>query len=106
MLVSIYSRTAVGLGIVYVNRNESFATDDTIEFLKCFPRSGFAVDLIARGEHVRGIEAHTQSLRLASVRDYVREMLESMTDARTLAGRNLKRDFRFNFWNLPKHLVD
>ena len=55
---------------------------------------------------MRGVEAYAQSLRLAHVRDDVREMLESMTDARTLAGCNLQRDFRFHFWNLPKHLVD
>ena len=39
MLVSIYSRTAVCLRIVYVNRNETIATDDAIEFAKCFPHS-------------------------------------------------------------------
>jgi hypothetical protein len=36
MLVSIYSRTAPCLGIVYVNRNETIATDNAIEFVKCF----------------------------------------------------------------------
>ena len=55
---------------------------------------------------MRGVEAHAQPVRLAHVRNDVREMLEPMTDARTLAGCNLERDFRFHFWTLPKHLLD
>ena len=106
MLVSIYSRTANCFGIVYVNRNETIATNNAIEFMKCFPHSGFAADLVTCGEQMRGVQAHAQTLRFAHVRDNVREMLEPMADARTLAGRNLECDFRLYFWNFPKHLVD
>src|SRR5262249_15650494 len=101
MLVSIYSRTPSCLRIVSMNPNEPTATDDLIEFTKCFLHSWFATNLVTRGEQVCGIEAHAQPLWLAHVCNDVREMLESMTDARTLTGCNLKRDFRPHFWNFP-----
>src|SRR4029077_1087878 len=39
MLVSIYSRTAACLRIVYVNRNKTIGTDDAIEFTKGSPHA-------------------------------------------------------------------
>jgi len=39
MLVSIYSRTQACLRIVYVNRDETIATDDAIKVMKCCPYS-------------------------------------------------------------------
>ncbi|HXO93104.1 MAG TPA: hypothetical protein VN825_03150, partial [Candidatus Acidoferrum sp.] len=93
VVMAIYSRTAACLRIVYVNCNKAIPRlrDDAIEFVKCFPHTRFAADLVTRGEEMRRVEAHAQPIRLAHVRDDVREMLESMTDARTLAGCNLER---------------
>ena len=81
MVVSIYSRTAAGLRIVYVDRNEAIATDNAIELVKCFPYSRFAADVETGSEKMRGIEANAQAFRLAHVRDDMREMLKPMTDA-------------------------
>src|SRR5262245_20404462 len=106
MLVPIYSRTQTGLRIVYMNRNETIATDDAIEFSKCCSHSRFAANVVTRREKMRGVEAYAQSFRLAHVRNDMRDMLETMTDARTLASCNLQSNFRFHFWNYPKYFVD
>ena len=71
-----------------------------------FRTRAFAADVVTRGEQVGGIETDAQSLRFAHVLHNMREMLKSMTDARTLAGCNLERDFRFHFRNFSKHIVD
>src|ERR1051326_1876013 len=55
---------------------------------------------------MRGVEANTDALRLAHSGNDEGEMLESMTDARTLPGRGLKRDLRSHVGNSAKHLVD
>ena len=55
---------------------------------------------------MRGVEANTQSLRLANAADNVGEVLEFASQARSLAGGRFQRDPRLYFRNSRKHAVD
>src|SRR6516225_8978889 len=66
----------------------------------------FAADVVTRGEKMRGVEAHTQSLRFPHIGHDESEMLEPITEARTLSGCGLEGDLRFHVRDLAKHFVD
>src|SRR5207249_1248028 len=104
----IYSRSAACLRIVSVNRHETIPRlwDDAIELMKCSPYSRFVADVVTRGEQMRRVETYAQPLWFPHVANNVRELLESIADARALAGCDLECDFRFYLWNVSKYLVD
>ena len=55
---------------------------------------------------MRGVKADADAFWLANVGNDESEMLEPMTDARTLSSCGLKRDLRFHVRNFAKNLVD
>src|SRR5438552_10973820 len=66
----------------------------------------FAADVVTRGEKMRGVKTDTNAFWLAHIGNDESEMLEPMTDARTLSSRGLEGDLRSPLRNFAKHLVD
>src|SRR6266571_3921261 len=89
-----------------MDRRETVESNQAIEFAEGLLDPGFAADVVAGGEDVRGIETNTEPLRLAHVFDEVSDLLEPVTETRTLPSRCLQRDPRFHLWNFAKHAVD
>src|SRR5690242_513252 len=66
----------------------------------------FAAHVVTRCEKMRGIEANAEAFWLAYIRNDECEMLEPMTDARTLSRCGFEGDFRSHVRNVAKHLVN
>jgi len=92
VFVAIDPRSERGLGIVEMQCRESIQSDHAVEFAKHFLHSGFAADVVTGGEDVGGVEANTEPFRFAHVFDDRGQMLELVTQTRSLAGRRFERD--------------
>jgi len=79
--MSIYARAALCFGIVEMNRSESFAANDPIEFAKCLLNPGRVPDVVARCEQMRGVYANTKPFRFAHIGNDVRDLFEAMPEA-------------------------
>jgi hypothetical protein len=79
--VPIDARATRSLGIIEVNRREPVATNDTIEFMKCFLNRNLRANVVAGSRNVSGIEANAEPLGLAHIVNDVRDLLELMTEA-------------------------
>ena len=62
-----------------MNGSETIESDYAIEFAKRFLSPGFAADVAAGSENVRGVQTNTKALRFAYTLDDVSDLLEAMT---------------------------
>src|SRR5438045_5343126 len=104
--MSMYARAARCFGIVEMNRSESIATNDPIEFAKCFLNAGRVPDVVARCEQMRGVYANTKPFPFAHIGNDVGDLFEAVPEAGALTGGRFKRDLRFHFRNFPEHAID
>src|SRR5207249_10431926 len=79
VLMPVHPRAARGFGIVQMNGSEAIESDYAIEFAKRFLSPGFAADVAAGSENVRGVQTNTKAPRFADTRDDVRDVPEAMT---------------------------
>src|SRR5437868_7388261 len=78
---------------------ETVQSNYAIELAKHFPRGRFAANVVTGRENMGGIETNAETFRFPDVGHDGAEMLELVSETRSLAGRRLERDFRFHFWN-------
>src|SRR4029077_6480347 len=79
VLMPVHPGAARGFGIVQMNSSETVESDYAIEFAKRSLSPGFAADVVAGGENVRGVQTNTKALRFAHALDDVSDLLEAMT---------------------------
>jgi len=102
----INARATHSFRIVQVNGREAVATNNSIEFTKCFLRPHLRTELITSGKEVSSIDANAEPFGLAHIANDVRNLFEAMTETRALASRSFERDLRFHPWDYTPHRID
>jgi hypothetical protein len=86
------ARSSRLLRVVDVDRVEVSEADGSLEIIQGLRVTFRRDEIVTGGVHVAGVEAHPQPPPSAGCRENVAQMLEAVTDRRSLAGGRLEQD--------------
>src|SRR5437016_13310463 len=85
---------------------ETAQSNYAIELAKHFPRGRFAANVVTGRENMGGNETNAETFRFPDVGHDGAEMVELVSETRSLAAGRLERDFSFHFSNAGPDRVE
>ena len=105
VLVPIDPRTKFAFAVIEMHRRESVDANHAVEFAECGEEVASFGERIAGGEGMARVEAHAQSIGRVDSPNHLRQLFETPSQARTLAGRVFQQDAGANPRQGPVDLI-
>ena len=103
--MAVHAGTEGGFGVVAMNGDELFETDEAIELLKCFCGPGFGGNIIPSGEEMGGVGADTEAFGVGRVLQNPSQLLEGMAEGGPLPRCGFKGNPRFDVGQGSEYLI-